>query len=80
MKPTCEQLFDEEFPLVYSHIGDNWRHGVTRVEVYHIGDEYWKATYRRSTDGEYNGLRDGDAQIVQVYPKEVVTTIYESKI
>lgn len=80
MKPTHDQLFDEEFPLVDRQVLDNWRHGVTVTEVYLVGDDYYQARYRVSADGETNGLRDGNARILQVFPKQINVTVFEAKV
>jgi hypothetical protein len=79
--PTCEQLFNEELPLADRKTDDSWRHGVHVTEVYRRDEDgtFWQAKYRLSTDGETNELREGDAKIVQVFPREINVTIYESK-
>jgi hypothetical protein len=79
--PTCKQLFNEELPLADRKTDDSWRHGVRVTEVYRRDEDgtFWQAKYRLSTDGETNELRDGDAQIVQVFPREINVTVYESK-
>ena len=80
MKPTHEQLFDEEFPRGDRHVLDDWRHGVTVTEVYLVGDDYYQARYRVSIDGETNGLRDGNVRILQVFPRQINVTVFEAKI
>lgn len=59
-----------------THLGDT---GVYSKEVYHreADDTYWQVSYRMSTDGETNELRDGLAPIVSVYPHEIKTTVYK---
>ena len=79
MIPTRDELFGEEFPLVERQVQDNWRHGVTIIEVYLVGDDYYQACYRVSTDGETNGLRDGDVRILQVFPRQINVTVFEAK-
>jgi len=45
----------------------------------HVDDgTFWEAKYQESTDGEYNGLRDGDARITQLFPKQITITVYEA--
>ncbi len=76
-KPTCEQLFDREgYYQVERKVDDGWRHGVYVTEVYlrEWDRSYWMATYRLSTDGETNELREGLADIQQVSPREITTT------
>lgn len=80
--PTCRQLFDEELgDAVFTDDDTSWRHGFYRTEVYHrAGDDtYWQVgPYCVQTDGEYNGLRDGDnPKIVQVKPTMKTVTAYE---
>ena len=79
MKPTCEELWNEELEEVYRSSKTGWRHGTTESTVfYRESDEtYWKAIYQLSTDSETNDLRDGYAIIRQVVPKQVITVIYE---
>lgn len=79
-KPTAQQLMDEDgVKTVLRTVDDGWRHGVDVVEVFHRAsdDTYWRACYRRSTDGETNDLRDGEASIEQVKPVEKTITAYE---
>lgn len=84
-KPTCGELFDaiyssKFFEQVDRKVDDNRRHGCYVAEVYkRLSDEtFWRVTYCRSTDGETNGLRDGDATICRVVPKTVSVTRYET--
>lgn len=78
IKPTCEELFDEELELVQRSVDDSWRHGVYVTEVYKRESDltYWKATYSQSTSGETNGLREGCAVITRVFPREVIAVEY----
>lgn len=72
--PTCEELIKLR-PI--RRDSEPWRHGTYETYVYKRDDgTYWQATFERSTDGEVNGLRSGDADIVRVYPHEVVTIEY----
>ncbi|MEK6881077.1 MAG: hypothetical protein AABY22_15770, partial [Nanoarchaeota archaeon] len=59
-KPTCEQLFNEELDSVKVTDESGWRHGITRIEVFHRkeDDTYWEACYRISTDGETHTTAD----------------------
>ena len=79
MKPTCEELWNEELEEVYRNSKIGWRHGTTEsVVFYRESDEtHWKAIYKLSTDCETNDLRDGYAVIRQVVPKQVMTVVYE---
>jgi len=78
-KPTCKELFEEEFKKVYHESFSCRWYGKCESVVYYReeDDTYWRARYRLSKDGEINELREGCASITQVMPKEVVTTIYE---
>ena len=78
-KPTCDQLYDRDgFAQVYRSVEDGWRHGVDVTEVYQRASDqtYWMATYRLSTDGETNELREGEAYIAQVTPRETTVTCW----
>lgn len=79
--PTCEQLSNEELPLADRKVDDSWRHGVRVTAVYRRDKDgtFWQASYRLSADGETNELAEGLAKIVQVFPRQVNVTIYESK-
>ncbi len=83
--PTCEQLSEswrtDDFASADRVADDSWRHGSRVTEVFHrvADDTYWKAYYRLSTCGETDELRDGDASICQVWPKEIVTTTYTTE-
>lgn len=79
--PTCEELFEcdpEQFTMVEREADASWRHGAYMADVYRrlSDDTYWSATYRRSTDGETNELREGDAIIQQVVPQQVTKLTY----
>lgn len=79
-KPTCKQIWDEELGWPVHESDDMIRHGVYHEEVYHRkeDDTYWYVGYRIENDGDFNELRDGTASDpVQVYPKEVMTVVYE---
>lgn len=81
--PTLEELYEDELgDPVFRAVEDSWRHGVRVTEVYkrESDNTFWQVHYRRSTDGEYNGLspNDGDApEVKQVFPKQVLVTVYE---
>lgn len=78
-QPTCEELFDDELgDPVFREDDASWRHGSYRTEVYSRPSDgtYWCAKYRVSSDGETNELREGLAQIVQVWPTQVTITKY----
>ena len=77
--PTCEDLFEEDgYEPVHRDSDDSWRHGAYIGEVFARASDgtFWLAAYCLSTDGETNGLREGDADITQVMPKEVTTVKY----
>lgn len=80
-EPTCEQLFDEEVVtrIQVSALAD-WRHGTTQTAIFYReeDDTFWRAVYRVSTDGETHGLRDWDAAISRVWPKQRTITVYET--
>lgn len=79
-KPTCEQIFNEELELVTERADPSWRHGCNMTAVFKRDDgTFWEAKFQVSTDGETNGLRDGDARITQVFPKQITITVYEAK-
>ncbi len=76
-KPTCEQLFERDgYSQVWREVEDGWRHGVYVTEVFLRKEDvsYWMASYRLSTDGETNELKEGLADIQQVSPRETTTT------
>lgn len=80
-KPTCEQLLNEEgLESVWREVDDSWRHGSYVAEVFkrHSDDTFWMASYRLSTDGETNELREGLADISQVVPQEKTVITYVS--
>ena len=76
-KPTCEQIWEDELgEPIYSEFQD-MEDGGTRINVYKRDDDtYWEVGYRVSTDGETNGLREGDAHICQVKPETQLVTVY----
>ena len=77
--PTCDEIFNNELREPVLRADDaTWRHGCYRTEVYYryTDGTHWRATYRVSTDGETNELREGLARMVRVYPHEVMTTVY----
>ena len=78
--PTVDQIWNEELgEPVFRETEDGWRHGNDVVEVYHRNEDgtFWMFCYRQSTDGEYNGLHDGDFSVSQVWPKEKTVIVYE---
>jgi hypothetical protein len=80
-KPICEELFNKELgDPVHKEDDASWRHGSYRTEVYHrvLDNTYWQASYRVSTDGETHELREGIAEIVQVWPYEKTVTEYRT--
>ena len=86
VKPTCSDLCEEsETTEVYKLVSQNhdtsWRHGTRETDVFHreSDDTYWQAKYRLSTDGETNELREGLADISQVWPQQVMKTVYTTE-
>ena len=80
-QPTNEQMLDEDgLKCVERVADDSWRHGSYISQVFHRQSDntYWAVSYELSTDGETHGLRDGDFNITQVYPHEVVSVVYKS--
>jgi hypothetical protein len=79
--PTCKQLWNEELKRVASEADPTWRHGSYMAEVFFREEDatFWQVEYRKSTDGETNELREGSASITQVYPHEVMTTVYTTE-
>lgn len=81
--PTCEEICEEELESVEREIDNSWRHGCYIYEVYRrqSDDTYWAVSYRLSTDGETNELREGSAEISQVFPvtETITVTKYVSK-
>ncbi len=63
---------------MFRQADDSWRHGSYVTEVFRRESDstFWKATYRLSTDGETNELREGLARIDQVEPYTVQVTKY----
>jgi hypothetical protein len=76
--PTIEELLNEDLEQV-SHIITEWRHGYNVEDVVFRNEDktHWRVTYQVDTDGEYNGLRDGQAIIVKVTPVTVYKTEYK---
>lgn len=72
-KPTCKEIWDEDYELVHRESDASWRHGTNEYQVFHREEDntYWAASFQLSTDGETNGLREGYADIEQVWPVEV---------
>ena len=79
--PTCKQLCNEDLELIEHKVDDGWRHGFYVTRIYQRDEDgtFWRASYRMSTDGETNELREGLARIAQVFPREKTVTIYETK-
>lgn len=86
-KPNCTDLMDAldcsdaDYEFLDGKSDPSWRHGTYETAIFKrkADGTFWQASYRSSTDGETNELRDGSATIVRVYPKEVTTTIYEEQ-
>jgi hypothetical protein len=83
--PTCEDLFRHDEGDVYIEVQHEtetgWRHGHYVCDVFHRAsdDSYWSASYRVSTGGDTNELREGFAEISRVIPVEKTIVITEYK-
>jgi hypothetical protein len=79
--PTCQEICDEAVDQVYRSSDPSWRHGTYEHRVYHRESDntFWAADFRLSTCGETNELREGFAEIYQVWPVEVTKTEYTTK-
>ena len=82
MKPSCEQLIEEDqaYEIVAETTVGKWRWGtVEELVVKHVeSGKLYAATYRRSSDGETNGLRENEADICEVKPVEKIVIEYET--
>lgn len=80
IKPSPIDLLDENgYECIEENTIDRWRWGTVEEWIYQSEDtppRYWSATFRISTDGETNGLRDGEAVIAEVVPTEVIKTVW----
>ena len=77
--PTCEDLIEENgYQEVNRHVDDRWRHGSYITQVFKRLDDgtYWRAKYELSSDGETHGLRDNDADIIQVWRRNIIAFEY----
>ena len=76
--PTCEQVYEDDDLRLINETRGPWRHGsyITAVYLRKADGTYWKARYALSSDGETNGLREGDASISQCWPHEVTAIEY----
>ena len=85
--PTAETLRDawreelEGWEAVHEEADPSYRHGCYMTTVFHrqADDTFWAASYTVSGDGEHNGLREGDADVSQVWPHKVETVEYRTK-
>ncbi len=79
--PTASQITEEDegLEVLKQEPIDTWRWGtVQEIIVKRLSDQtFWAATYRVSSDGETNELREGNARIVQVWPKERIAIVWE---
>lgn len=72
---------NDELDEVNEELDDSWRHGNNVTTTFKAPDgTFWDCYYQVSGDGEYNGIRDDEFEIAQVWPREVTITkiIYES--
>lgn len=78
--PNNIDVLEEVLECVSSEADPSWRHGNNMTGVYKRESDgtFWEFTYRRSGDGEYNGLhRDtNDYAVRRVEPHEVTVTKY----
>jgi hypothetical protein len=76
--PTYTEFLEEQHEVVQRTIDDNWRHGITVIEVYERKDDntFWQVVYRKDASGDYNGLREGTAAIFEVRPETYTATRY----
>jgi hypothetical protein len=85
--PTGKEAFEahwldsSDLTLADEHHDASWRHGAYITEVfYRKSDEtFWRFKYKRSTDGEFDGLRDGDYEVEQVWPQKELVTVYRAQ-
>lgn len=80
---TAKELWDliqnEDLEPVFQEF-DTWRWGTVNNEVYEVDGKFWEITYRVGSEGATNDLRDGYCEDpMQVWPKEVTTTIYTTE-
>lgn len=70
---------DDRLEEVDSHADPSWRHGcyMTDVFLHTETGKYYRASYQRSIDGEYNGIREGNAWVVEVTPVTKTVTVTE---
>jgi hypothetical protein len=80
-KPDHTDVMEETIELIHEEMDDGWRHGVNVTEVYKREEDntFWQFEYRRSGDGEWNGLREDEYEVEQVWPVEVTVTQYVTK-
>lgn len=89
-KPSVEDLsegyYDEndDLELVWDDADPSWRHGCYMTSVFKRKSDntYWSVSWRRSGDGEYNSLREGDIDetyISEVEPYSVTIIEYRHK-
>lgn len=76
--PSCEDLFNEDGLEQVDEKTAPWRHGLWYYTVFRrqSDDTFWQAIYQVSSDCETHGLRDNEAEIFQVLPREVTVTEY----
>ncbi len=74
----------DEFDLyeVSDEATGKWRWGLVKETVFRrpSDDTFWRARYQVATgDGDTHGLREGHAEVHQVWPREVTRTEYRTK-
>ena len=74
---------DRDYILVEKEADPSWRHGCYMSSTWKRKSDntFWFSSYRVSTDDETNELRDGECDIIRVYPvtKTVQVTEYVTK-
>lgn len=78
-----EMWQNDELISLGREIEDTWRHGNYILEYFKDSDDnYYCASYMRSGDGEYHGLRENDFELYSVKPvvTTIVKTVYEDAV
>lgn len=70
-----ELWFDDQLESMERDIDDSWRHGNYVSEVFKHLNCFYRCNYQVSGDGEYHAIREGDFDIIQVYPYVETITV-----
>lgn len=84
MRPSMTDLYEashkkhSDIETVYEESAQ-WKHGQTFFTVFRriSDDTFWRVVYDVSYDLQTHNLRDGDASVARVFPRQVTKTIYE---